>query len=289
VFYNALRDDRATKESMVLDAANRFCEIAIGDRGVVAGISLCLGVAAGLSERSAAGIFLRMRAWGLDADGAAEFGDREGCGYFCEQQQRAVLQAGLHLRNQRVRNVVFWIWFRWVWKKQTGGNANGSGASADVSFVNIHAAAGPIDGAWEMKRLIAVGVVQGRGSVGQIWVVNCKLDSVGVAFGGENHQGVIDGELREADDVDDWKKMEARGEAFGFARLAAAGKRKEHSPMFAVHVGMPDGAAVLFEESLVSLAEVAQAGESGKFDALAFGAFFPRRATDHFADARGVF
>src|SRR5688572_24000088 len=57
-------------------------EAAAADRGTFVGISVRVGFAAGLSEGSAFGIWTRLCAWRIDADGAAEFGDWAGCADF---------------------------------------------------------------------------------------------------------------------------------------------------------------------------------------------------------------
>ena len=57
-------------------------EAAVADRGSFAGIFIRVGGAAGLSEGSAFRIWTWFCAWRVDADGAAEFGDREGCADF---------------------------------------------------------------------------------------------------------------------------------------------------------------------------------------------------------------
>src|SRR5688572_9776647 len=58
-------------------------EAATPDRGTFVGICVRVGFAVGLSKGSGVGIWTWLCAWRIDADGAAEFGDREGCADFC--------------------------------------------------------------------------------------------------------------------------------------------------------------------------------------------------------------
>ncbi len=92
-------------------------------------------------------------------------------------------------------------------------------------------------------------------------------------FESEDQHGVVDGELRETENVDDRRAafLDLGDQVIGFVGDAGARERADHAPVAAVDVGLPGAAEGLFQGLFVRGAELAEALETGKNDASVFG------------------
>lgn len=155
-----------------------------------------------------------------------------------------------------------------------------------INFVNVDAAAQEIVVGGEIEG--AGGTVVGElgGVIGFVGVVGGE-DDLAISFGGvEEEDGVVDGELGEADEMNDGRAVvsDFLHEFCGHVLLLMTAEGIHDAPMTALDVALPGAPAFLLEKVLLGAAEIAEVGVAGNDDFAGIGEFAFRTAGEDAMD-----